>query len=103
LNDALKADGFAPFIPWTISRIGAFFLPSTLAYEGEVRLMLKRYAGAYSDARSHGIYEYWPIPIGSQNPMCRVDLTEIAAGAVCDRALLAQIIQSSPFTAVPVV
>jgi hypothetical protein len=103
LNDALTGEGFAPFMPWTISRIGAFYLPSTLEYEGEVRLMLKRYEGGLNDARSHGGYEYWPIPIGSQNSICRIDLTEVAAGSSCDQVQLAQIIQSSQFAALSVI
>jgi hypothetical protein len=103
LNEELAADGLAPFLPWTISRIGAFYLPSSLAYEGEVRLMLKRHKDGPNDALSHGGYEYWPVPIGSQNSICRIDLTEITAGAGCDRKLLAQIVRSSPFNAVPVV
>lgn len=103
LNDALSAEGFAPFMPWTISRIGAFYLPSSLDYEGEVRLMIKRYKGGLDDARPHGGFEYWPVPIGAPNPICRIDLTEIAAGSGCDTVQLAQIIQSSPFATVPIV
>lgn len=102
LNDSLSAEGFAPFLPWTISRIGAFYLPSTLQYEGEVRLMLKRYEGGPDEARSHGGYEYWPVAIGADNTICRIDLTEIAAGLGCDRVQLNTMVQSSRFSTVPV-
>jgi hypothetical protein len=103
LNDALSTEGFAPFMPWTISRIGAFYLPSSLKYEGEVRLMLKRYAGGPDDARPYNGYEYWPVPIGKPNEICQIDLTEITGGSSCDKVQLTQIIQSSPFANVPII
>jgi hypothetical protein len=49
LNHALASEGEPPFLPWTISRVGAFYLPSTLHYEGEVRLMLKRHKNGLNE------------------------------------------------------
>ena len=80
LNDALTAEGLPPFLPWTISRIGAFYLPSSLAPESEVRLMIKRYESGKSPARSDGRYEYWPVLINQANSLCKIELVEIAVG-----------------------
>ena len=80
LNDALTAEGLPPFLPWTISRIGAFYLPSSLAPESEIRLMIKRYDRGRSPARSDGMHEYWPVPIDRANSQCTIELVEIAIG-----------------------
>jgi hypothetical protein len=103
LNHALASDGEPPFLPWTISRIGAFYLPSTLRYEGEVRLVLKRHKNGLNEARSDAGYEYWPIPIGSDNLVCRIELCDIAAGPRCDPTEIERIIQSTPFETVSVI
>ena len=103
LNHALVVEGEPPFMSWTISRIGAFYLPSTLHYEGEVRLMLKRHKDGLNQARSDAGYEYWPVSIGSDNLVCRIDVCEIAAGPNCDRTEIKQIIQSTPFETVSVI
>jgi hypothetical protein len=81
LNDALAAETQPPFLPWTISRIGAFYLPSLLNVESELRLMMKRYEDGRDDTKSDGTYEYWPVPIGKQNDICNIDLIEIEPGA----------------------
>lgn len=84
LNDALAAAGEPPFLPWTISRIGGFYLPSSLRLEEEVRLMVKRFEGGENIARPEGRYEYWPIPINADNRFCRIELLEIAPGPAAE-------------------
>jgi hypothetical protein len=44
LNQALESAGEPPFIPRTLSRTGAFYLPCIFRREDELRLMLKRHA-----------------------------------------------------------
>jgi hypothetical protein len=103
LNHALASEGEPPFLPWTISRIGAFYLPSALHYEGEVRLMLKRHKNGLNEARSDAGCEYWPVSIGSDNPVCRIKLCDIAAGSKCDPAEIKRIVKCTPFETVSVI
>ena len=67
-------------VPWTISRIGGFYLPSNLNVEDEVRLMIKRHKDGTDLTRSDGKYDFWPVPIGRQNPVCMIELTAIECG-----------------------
>lgn len=80
INDALTWEKQPPFVPWTISRIGGFYLPSNLNVEDEVRLVIKRHKDAPKVTRSDGKYDYRPVPIGTQNPVCKVELTAIECG-----------------------
>jgi hypothetical protein len=84
LNDALAVAGEPPFLPWTISRIGGFYLPSSLRLEEEVRLMVKRFEGGANIDRLDGRYEYWPIPINADNGFCRIELLEIVPGPAAE-------------------
>ncbi|ASJ62243.1 hypothetical protein SMB554_24870 (plasmid) [Sinorhizobium meliloti] len=77
INDALRKADEPPFNPWTISRIGAFYLNSTVAAEDEVRLLVKRHADEVDLTRNDGEYDYWPIPIGQPNDFCDLQLTGI--------------------------
>lgn len=102
LNDALAAAGEPLFVPWTISRIGGFYLPSTLGYEDEVRLMVKRHAGGRNEARSDGKHEFWPIPIGEDNDLCRIDLVEIQLGPKANRADIEAIVAGTSLSVVQI-
>jgi hypothetical protein len=80
LNNALASEGEPCFVPWSLSKIGAFCLPSTLHLEDEVRLLIKRYAGGRDDTLLDGADKYWPLPIGEGNDFCQIDLVEIRPG-----------------------
>lgn len=81
INDHLLHASHPPFIPWTISKIGAFYLPSTLVFENEIRLLVKRHKGGRDDAKRDGTYEYWPLALGQDDWFGRIDLIEIMCGA----------------------
>jgi hypothetical protein len=85
INDGLAAAKQPPFLPWTISRIGGFYLPSALQVEDEVRLMVKRHVDWRNDAKPDGADEYWPVPIGVQNDFCMIEVLEIMLGAHAKR------------------
>ncbi len=79
LNRELADQHLPPFCPWTISKIGAFYLPSDLKSENEVRLLIKRHAGGRDDSRNNGQYEYWPLPLQNSD-ICNIQVQEIMAG-----------------------
>lgn len=92
INDALAWGKQPPFVPWTISWIGGFYLPSNLNVEDEVRLMMKRHKGRADPTRFDTKYCYWPVPIGTQNPVCMIELLEIECGPNADKAGVSAII-----------
>ncbi len=106
LNEMLVRQGSVPFIPWTLSKIGAFYLPLGYATEDELRLLIKRHAefrGTHIDtSRSDGRYEYWPLPINTPNGWCQIELLRVTTGPCCDRNIVNQILASSTFAGVPV-
>lgn len=77
INDALAASGEPAFVPWTISRIGAFYLTSLVATEDEVRLLVKSYDRNQEPIAHDGSSDYWPIPIGVDNMYCALDIKGI--------------------------
>lgn len=77
INAALAASGEPPFVPFTISQIGAFYLTSLVSSEDEVRLMVKRHHGGTDLTRNDGSYDYWPVPLGKANDVCDLDLKGI--------------------------
>ncbi|MBY3425265.1 MULTISPECIES: hypothetical protein [Rhizobium] len=103
LNSALASEGEPPFVPWSLSKIGAFCLPSTLRREDEVRLLIKRHAGGRDDALTDGINQYWPLPIGESNDFCQIDLIEIHPGPNAQMHNIQNTIAGTPFESVPVV
>jgi len=103
INDALAAGKQPPFLPWTISRIGGFYLPSTLQVEDEVRLMAKRHGGGPNHAKSDGADEYWPVPIGVQNDVCVIEVVEIMPGAHAKRADVTAALTGTALSSVPIV
>ncbi|MES0032813.1 hypothetical protein [Mesorhizobium sp. M0040] len=100
INDALAA-GEPPFNPWTISRIGAFYLKSTVVIEDEVRLLVKRHQGGVDLTCSDGAFRYWPIPIGEPNPVCQLDLAEVHIAPGADRAAIEAIFRTAGFLESP--
>jgi len=103
INAALNAAGQPSFMPWSISRIGAFYLPSDLASENEVRLMMKRYEGGTDGTLNDGTYDYWPLPIGTENDLCRLDLTRITVAPNGSASGVASAIIGTVLSTVPVV
>jgi hypothetical protein len=101
VNDRLAAAGEPPFVPWTTSRIGAFYLPSTLEDEDEVRLLIKRHAGGRDHAKDDGAYEYWPVPIGTDNDICRLDIIGIHLGPNAIKADVEAAIANTTFERLP--
>ncbi|NTA14281.1 hypothetical protein [Agrobacterium tumefaciens] len=103
LNSTLSAEGEPPFVPWSLSKIGAFYLPAMLHREDEVRLLIKRHAGGRDDSSTDGNNRYWPLEIGESNDFCKIDLIEIHAGPnSCMQAIQGAIVDS-PFASIPVV
>ena len=106
LNEALVERRSVPFVPWTLSKIGVFYLPLGYATEDESRLLIKRYVeyrGTDMDvARSDGRFEYWPLPIGIPNRWCLIELVQVTPGPTCDLALVNRTLAASRFHGVPI-
>jgi hypothetical protein len=101
INEALAQAHEPPFLPWTISRIIAFYLPSTLQTEDEVRLLIKRYEDGPVPVFRDGAVDYWAVPIGIENDVCGLEIVGIRAAP---NAVLADIeiaIKGTAFAAVP--
>ena len=92
----------APFLPWTISRIGGFYLPSTLQVEDEVPLMAKRHKDGRNDAKSDGANGYWPVPIGVRNDVCMIEVIEVMPGAHATRAAVTAAVAGTALSSVPI-
>jgi hypothetical protein len=103
INDALTWENQPPFVPWTISRIGGFYLPSNLNVEDEVRLMIKRHKDGPDPTRSDGRYDYWPVTIGTQNPVCMIELIAIECGPHAVRADVAAAIAGTALASASIV
>lgn len=102
INSALALQNEPSFIPWTLSRIGAFYLSSTVNTEDEVRLLMKRHQGGLDLTRHDGAYSYWPVRISEDNDICRVDLLGIHVAPQGDKAEIDAAIAGTAFAAVPV-
>ena len=87
----------SPFLPWTISRIGAFYLPSMLQTEDEVRLLIKRYEDAPVPVFTDRNFNYWAVPIGVENDVCRLELVGIHLAPSAVRAHVEAAIQGTVF------
>ncbi len=104
VNNLLRvgANGDAPFIPWTVSKIGAFYLPSTLTLEDEIRFLIKRYKCGIDDVKSDGTHEYWPVQLAQNTPYGRFDLTKITCGPDCDIEEVRNLIRGTRLEGTPV-
>lgn len=102
INNQLIASGCVPFIPWGISRIGAFYLPSSLIIEDEIRLLIKRYSDGIDDTEDDTKFEYWPIQLSQNNQFARFDLTRITCGPNCDPADVKKIISKTILAITPI-
>lgn len=102
INAALEAIGEPPFVPWTISKIGAFYLPCTLASEDEVRLLIKRYSGGPNPVKNDGAYSYWPIALSQDNDFVRADVLGLHIAPGGDSSTVAAAIAGTVLAGVPV-
>ncbi len=102
INNALKKAGEPPFNPWTISRIGAFYLNSTVEVEDEVRLLVKRYRDGIDLTQNDGKSDYWPVPIDQPNDFCDLQLTGIRVSPSGDRNHVDAVLAGTRFSKVPV-
>jgi hypothetical protein len=102
LNDTLAAADLPPFLPHTISKIGAFYLPSCLDVEGELRLLMKRHVGAELTTANDGTFEYLPVPINRPNPFCEIQVVGIELGPRADAAALGSAIAGTALAKVPI-
>jgi len=102
INKELASEGLPVFVPWTLSRIGVFYLPLTLRTEDEVRLVIKRYKDGPNQVLSDGEFNYWPLPIGVDNDFCRVDFVGLHAAPSADRAQIEAAIADTAFAKIPV-
>lgn len=102
INEALSQQGEPPFLPWTLSQIGAFYLSSSVETEDEVRLLIKRYSGGLDLTRNDGAYDYWPVPIAADNNVCRIDLLGIHVAPSGTKKDIEAAISGTKFAAIPV-
>ncbi len=111
LNAALKTKGLPPFTPWTISKIGAFYLPNCLKGEDETRLLIKRHIG--NDLIPAGTNdaildtelgcEYWPLKLGAgQNDYCDIEVIEIVGGKKSSKQDILDAVASSSLSNVSI-
>ena len=103
LNAALASEGEPLFVPWSLSKIGAFYLPSTLHREDEVRLLIKKYAGGRDESKADGSNRYWALPIGSNNDFCQIELREIHLGPIASRQDVEAAVAGTRFDSVAIV
>jgi len=71
--------------------------------EDEVRLMIKRHKDGPDVTRSDGRYDYWPVPIGRQNPICMIEVTAIECGPDAIRADVAAAIRGTALAGASIV
>jgi predicted NBD/HSP70 family sugar kinase len=102
INDAFTAEKQPPFLPWTVSRIGAFYLPSNLNVD-HVRLMVKRHKNGPNYAKFDGSHEYWPAPIGVKNDVCMIEVVEIMLGANAKRGDVTAAVAGTALSGAPIV
>ncbi|WP_417417641.1 hypothetical protein [Hoeflea sp.] len=102
INEALRIAGEPPFIPWTISRIGAFYLNWTVATEDEVRLLIKRHRDGVDCTKTDGTSDYWPIPLDQANDFCDLKLTGIHVAPNGSRDEITSALNGTRFSKVPV-
>lgn len=77
VNDALVKAGLPRFVLKGVSRLGAFYLPSVLQSENEVRLLAKRFPGGGAPVIPFRTSERWPLPIGAPSVTASLTLTQI--------------------------
>ncbi len=107
INDALLAQEGLIYIPWTVSRICAFYLPIGYREEHEVRLMVKRHEGGPDRTTKGGRWDVWPIAVAAPgtttgDEWCEIELVEVTAGARCTTAAVRNALAGTIFSAVTI-
>lgn len=107
INDALLAQEGIIYIPWTISRICAFYLPIGYRDEHEVRLMIKRHKGGPDRTITGGPWDVWPIALAAPrtttgDEWCEIELVEVTAGARCTSTAVRNALAGTIFSAVTI-
>lgn len=107
INDALLAQEGLIYIPWTISRICAFYLPIGYREEHEVRLMVKRHEGSPDRTIKGEPWDVWPVALASPgtttgDEWCEFELVEVTAGTRCSATAVRNALAGTSFSAVTV-
>lgn len=102
INEALCRVGEPPLVPWTLSRIGAFYLSSTVKSEDEVRLLMKRYPDGPDPTRSDGNSRYWPIPIAQNNDLCHLNIVGLQVAPSGNRKDIEAAVAGTCLAAAPI-
>ncbi len=75
------------FIPWQVSRQGAFLLDNYFSWESEVRLLVKRFSDSNDlSIRQSGNSEAVAIPLLADNERARIDLLAVEVESAADLA-----------------
>jgi hypothetical protein len=101
LNHKLETKTRRIFLPSSISKIGAFYLPLGFKDEAEVRLLLRK-TPHVNGWGVDGVNEYCAVPINQPNPICVLDLASVAPGQNADRTEIKNLMMTSRFASVPV-
>lgn len=83
------------FLPWQVSRNGAFFLDSYHSWEAEVRLLVKRFEETTDLVvkQSQG-FEAVAVPIGKSNERVSIDLMCVEVESYADLPAAQQLLQA---------
>ena len=79
-GDELETRSYPPFIPHGLWAAGAFYLPSDLNVENEIRLLLKILPGAQANVKSEEGQRYYEAAFSKPNEVCRLELLSIKCG-----------------------
>ena len=77
VNDALEQAKLPRFVLKGVSRVGAFYLPTSLKPEDETRILAKRFSGGGAPVVTTPQGEYWPVPLNTVNETATLELIEI--------------------------
>jgi hypothetical protein len=100
INQALAVEQLPPLLPQSSYRLSAFSLPNALDDETEVRLLHMHLRNQKDDRLNDGIWDYWPIQIGSQNQISDFSLEGIEVGPNADLDKIQKITQASTFAGI---
>lgn len=102
INDNLIKKQGLTYVPWTISRICAFYLPYGYHPEREVRLLLKQHLGGPDDTIKTGKFRVLPVPLTqsrgtASKGYCDIELIEVHPGSSCKLEAVQQVLTGTPY------
>jgi hypothetical protein len=100
LNDDLKASIGRTFAPRGVARLTAFSLFKNLQYEDEIRLLVTIPPAEWK-FKSDGI-DRIAIEIGTENPLCNIELKSITCGRTGDIGQARDLADSAGFSGITV-